>query len=153
MAEPVSQNLANHRRFVPLHHFVSSLILLLNLVWACYRLYHALRMPGRFVLADSLVQLLVAIALILMWVHLRSFPLTLQDRLIRLEMRLRLAQLLPEDLRGRVSELSVGQLVALRFASDRELPELTRKVLDEHITGGDAIKRQIHDWQGDYLRV
>jgi hypothetical protein len=72
---------------------------------------------------------------------------------IRLEMRLRLAQLLPPDLRPRIGELTPKQMVALRFASDQELPDLVRTVLTDRIQDGKAIKRMIRDWQGDYLRA
>jgi Family of unknown function (DUF6526) len=154
MAEQEPQHIGNHTRYVPLHHFVASSLLLINLVWSCYRIYHALRdAAGRFVLVNSLVELLVAFALILMWSYLRVFPLAVQDRVIRLEMRLRLAELLPQDLRPRISELRPRQLIAMRFASDQELPELTRKVLDEKIVEGAAIKQLIRTWQADHLRA
>jgi hypothetical protein len=154
MAEHAPQSYANHARYVPLHHFVAASLLLLNFLWSCYRIYHVLRAGGgRFGLVDALVQLLVALALILMWSYLRIFPLAVQDRVIRLEMRLRLAELLPQDLRPRIAELRPRQLIALRFASDEELPALTRKVLDDKITDGGAIKRLIKTWQADYLRA
>ncbi len=154
MAEPAPQTVENHARYVPLHHFVASTLLVLNLLWSCYRIYHVLRdSGGRFALVDSVIGLLVALALILMWVYLRVFPLAVQDRVIRLEMRLRLAELLPQDLRPRIAELRPRQLVALRFASDQELAELTRKVLDEKIADSGAIKRMIKNWQPDYLRA
>jgi len=76
-----------------------------------------------------------------------------QDRVIRLEMRLRLQQLLAQDLRVRIPEFTVGQLVALRFASDAELPDLARKTLDEKLTDRKAIKKMIRDWQPDELRA
>jgi hypothetical protein len=79
--------------------------------------------------------------------------LTVQNRVIRLEERLRLARLLPADLQGRIEELTVGQLVALRFASDGELVELTRKVLTEGITDKKAIKSMVTTWRPDHLRA
>jgi hypothetical protein len=153
MPEGGPQSFATHRRFVPPYHFVAGGILLLNLLWAFVRIYHAMRGGGRFDRVDSGVELLLAVALLLVFLYVRQFVTTLQDRLIRLEMRLRLADVLPPDLRGRIPELAVGQLIALRFASDAELPELTRKVLDEKIADRDAIKRQIRTWQADHLRV
>jgi hypothetical protein len=68
-------------------------------------------------------------------------------------MQLRLQSLLPPDLRARISEFTVAQLVALRFASDAELPALARKVLDEHLIERKAIKKMIRDWQPDMLRA
>jgi hypothetical protein len=153
MPEPAPQNFANHRRFVPLHHFVAALILLLNLLWAFVRIYHAWRGESRFDRLNSIVELLLAFALVLMWYYLRLFALTVQDRVIRLEMRQRLAEVLSADLRARIPELTLGQLIALRFAGDEELPELTRKVLDEKIRSRDAIKKLIRNWQADDLRV
>ena len=73
--------------------------------------------------------------------------------MIRLEERLRLGRLLPEALKPRIAELSRGQLVALRFASDEELAELTRAVLEENLTDGKAIKQRVKHWRADYLRV
>lgn len=83
----------------------------------------------------------------------RGYGVKLQDRIIRLEMRLRLERLLPEDLKGRVTEFTVPQLTALRFASDEELPDLARRVLEERITKGDDIKKQVKSWQADWHRV
>lgn len=139
------QTYANHAKFVPMYHFVTFLILLINLVWSAWRLFQG---PS----ADTVVGLLLAVALILMFFHLRVFPLKVQDRVIRLEMRLRLAEVLPEDLRPRIGDLTPGQMVALRFAGDDELPGLVRQVLDGKLEGRDAIKKAIGSWQPDYLR-
>jgi hypothetical protein len=95
----------------------------------------------------------VALALLVMFFALRTFPIVVQDRVIRLEVRLRLADLLPDDLKPRIRELSSRQLVALRFAGDGEMPALVRKVLDQKIENGEAIKRLIQDWQPDYMRA
>jgi hypothetical protein len=78
--------------------------------------------------------------------------LTVQDRVIRLEMRLRLHETLP-DLRNRVYELTPRRLVALRFANDAEMPELVREVLAGRLVQSKAIKSRVKDWQGDYLRA
>jgi len=75
-----------------------------------------------------------------------------QDRVIRLETRMRLLEILPADLKPRIGELSLRQLLALRFASDGEMAELARTVLDQKIESSQAIKRMIRDWQPDYLR-
>jgi hypothetical protein len=152
MSDSAPQSFASHRRYVPLYHFVASLLLLINLGWAGVRIYHA-RSGGRFDVINGVVELLLAVALIIIWAYLRIFPLGVQDRIIRLEMRLRLAELLSADLRTRIGELSAKQLIALRFASDAELPALTRKVLDERIDNQDAIKRLIQSWQPDSQRI
>ena len=83
----------------------------------------------------------------------RSYAVKVQDRVIRLEMQLRLAKILPDDLKARIPELTLAQLIALRFASDGELPDLTRKVLDEKIKTRDSIKKLIQNWQADWQRV
>lgn len=83
----------------------------------------------------------------------RGYAVKVQDRVIRLEMRLRLAKILPDDLKGRVMDFTLGQLIALRFAPDEELPELARKVLDEKIETKDTIKKMIKNWQADWHRV
>ena len=79
--------------------------------------------------------------------------LTVQDRLIRLEERLRYERVLPADLKARIGEFTVTQLIALRFASDAELPALARKVLDDKISERKAIKQMVKTWKPDYLRA
>jgi hypothetical protein len=92
-------------------------------------------------------------ALILIGFRTRTYALKVQDRIIRLEMRLRLAKLLTGELAGKESDLSLSQLIGLRFASDAEVPELIRRVLSEKIARADDIKRLIKNWQADHLRV
>jgi Family of unknown function (DUF6526) len=99
------------------------------------------------------VSVLVAVALVILCLQARLFALRVQDRVIRLEMRLRLQELLPLELRPRIPEFSVSQLIAMRFAGDSELPGLARKVLDEKIRDRTAIKKLIRDWQPDMLRA
>jgi hypothetical protein len=154
MAGEVAQNYQNHRKFVPLYHFVGIGILLLNFLWALFRLYRAIRWQHpRFDIVDSLINLLVACALLILIFYARDFVLKVQDRVIHDEMRLRLQRLLPADLAPRIGDLHVGQLIALRFAGDAELPALTRQVLDEDIRGREAIKKMVKDWQPDHLRA
>jgi hypothetical protein len=83
----------------------------------------------------------------------RLMALHVQDRVIRLEERLRYERVLPSDLKPRAGELTVNQYVSLRFASDAELPALTRKVLDEKLDNRKAIKQLIKNWKPDYLRA
>ncbi len=146
MAEARPQSYATHRRFVPAFHFLTFGILALNVVW---RAVQAVRRPG----VETAVELLLAAALILLGLYARAFALRAQDRVIRLEERLRLARLLPSDLQARIEELSPSQLIALRFASDEELPELARAVLEERIRDRDQIKRRIRAWRPDRMRV
>jgi len=131
---------------VPAFHIVVLGIFTVNLGWSLYRVAHAFS-------TETVVSLLLAVAFILLALYARIFALTVQDRVIRLEMRLRMQQLLPSELRPRISEFSVSQLVALRFASDAELPVLAKKVLDEKLNDRKAIKKMIRDWQPDLLRA
>lgn len=146
MANERPQSYANHFRFVPPFHFLLAAILLVNFIWCVYRAIVAFSWP-------TLLAALMGLAFVLMFVYMRTFPLTVQDRLIRLEMRLRLDRVLPADLRGRIPELAVPHLVALRFASDAELPALVREVLDGKTTRPKDIKQKIRDWQADHLRA
>ena len=145
------QNYRNHRKFVPGFHFVTVGILAVNLLWSLYRLFRP-PVPD-FPLFDRLLGLLVAGALIGVAWYARTFPMGVQDRVIRNEMQARLAAVLPPDLQPRIGELRKGHLIALRFASDEELPELTRQILDGRLTRGDDIKRAIRSWRADDLRA
>jgi hypothetical protein len=102
---------------------------------------------------DAAVWVLTSVALLLGFLLARMFALSVQDRVIRLEERLRCERLLPPDLQARIVEFEPGQLVSLRFACDAELPALARKVLDEKMTDRKAIKQQIKSWRSDYLRA
>jgi hypothetical protein len=144
------QTFAKHAKYVPGFHVVTFGILGINLLWSVYRAIWPI--PG-MPLPDRLMGVLVAVALGLLAWYLRVFPLRAQDRVIRLEERHRLERLLPEDLRGRVGELSAGQLIALRFAGDAEVVELTRMVLDQKITGQKDIKQKIRNWRADHMRM
>ena len=146
MAAESTQSFRNHAKLVPPFHFVVLPILLVNFLWTAYR---ALTQPGW----DTALAALVAVALVLLALLARTFALRVQDRVIRLEMRLRLRELLPADLTSRIAELTPAQLVSLRFASDRELPALVRRVLDERLQDRKAIKQMITDWQADHLRA
>lgn len=146
MSQTQSQSFANHGRTVPGFHYGVIGALSLNFLWSLVRLY---RIPG----IDALVGVSTAMGLLGLIFYTRLFPLRVQDRVIRLEMSLRLASLLPADLRARTSALRPGQLVALRFASDAELPGLVRQVLDESLTDRREIKKRIREWQADHLRA
>ena len=143
-AEP--QGPSNHARYVAGYHFVLSAILLVVLGWQVTMLA---KRPG----VPTAIGLALAVGLILMFWYMRVFAVTVQDRVIRLEERLRMEALLSADLKSRIPESSPQQLVALRFASDAELPALARRVLDESLTDQKAIKRLIKEWRADHLRA
>ena len=146
MAEKVPQTYANHVRFVPGYHFVALALLFLNLVWSVVVIF-------RHFSASAVVNALTAVALLLVWAYVRVFAVGNQDRIIRLEMWLRLERVLPAEQKGRVRALTTKQLVALRFAGDAELPGLVKQVLDGQLTDQKQIKLAIKDWQADFQRV
>jgi Family of unknown function (DUF6526) len=141
------QNFANHMRFVPLYHFFAIPVFGINLVWSLYRLWKlGLSFAGIF-------GVILAAALVVLVLYARLFALAVQDRVIRLEERLRYTQVLPADLQARCGELTIDQVVSLRFACDAELPALARKVLNEKVTQRKAIKQLIKTWRPDYQRA
>lgn len=142
----VQQNAANHARFVPGYHYVAGTLALVNLIWAIYR---SVAHPT----VESHAAVLVGVILLLSFYYLRAFPLAVQDRLIRLEERLRLARVMPPEMQSRLDEFTPSQLIALRFASDAELPELATRVLNERLSDRRQIKPLIRDWRADYMRA
>jgi hypothetical protein len=145
MAEP-EQNFKNHTRFFPPFHFFVLPVFLLNVFVTGWLLY---RTPSRL----GVWQLVVAVALLLGALTARVMALAVQDRVIRLEMRLRMREVLPSDLQARIPLITREQCVALRFASDSELPALVRKIAGGELKTQAEIKGQITHWQGDYLRA
>ena len=141
-----TQSFENHAKFFPPFHYVALPIFLLYFFWSIYRVI-------RVHTFESVIALLLSVAFILLAFSARIFALRVQDRLIRLEMRLRMKEILPAELRARIPEFEVGQLIALRFASDAELPSLAKKVLDEKLTDRNSIKRMVQSWQADLLRA
>src|SRR5712692_7343599 len=145
MAQPM-QNFKNHTRFLPPFHFFIVPVLILNVLNAVRHLWLRPSLSTGFAL-------IVAMALVLVAALSRYMATTVQNRVIRLEMRLRLQEILPADLKNRISELTPPQLVALRFAGDRELPDLVRDVLAGKLATQKEIKMQVKDWQADWLRA
>jgi Family of unknown function (DUF6526) len=140
------QTFQNHTKFVPAFHFVVLPLLGINFVWTVVRLV-------KYTSAETVMAVVVAICLVMMALLGRLFALTVQDRVIRLEMQLRIRDVCPADLAARFNEFTRGQLVALRFASDAELPSLARKVLDERLEDRKVIKQMVKEWQADNLRA
>jgi hypothetical protein len=139
------QNFSNHTRFDPLFHFFLLPVFAFTTIAT---LVHLVRWPG----LHSAGLVVVAIAASVAVVKIRFYALKVQDRVIRLEERLRLASLLDPALRPRIPEFSVSQLVALRFASDAELPTLATRALDEKLPARE-IKKAIQNWRADDWRV
>jgi Family of unknown function (DUF6526) len=145
---PAPQNLKNHARLdLPFHVFVLPM-LLLNLIFSVYVTIH--HWPEHWAL--HLWWIAMSVVFWVMAIRSRDRALLVQDRVIRLEERLRLHALLPAEERSHINELSIKQLIALRFASDEELPALVRKTLTQNLEPK-AIKQSIVNWRGDYHRV
>ena len=141
------QSFAHHARYRPPFHFFALPVLLIYLVNSVVTVFRT------GLSWHNILQVLVAAALALGFLSLRLQILTVQDRLIRLEERLRFERLLPADLKGRIGEFTRDQLVALRFCCDAELPGLARKVLEEKIQQRKPIKQLVKTWRADYLRA
>jgi len=141
------QSFQNHTKWFPPFHFFVMPVLLIHFVWSIVRWVKAECSVG------ALESVVTAAALVGLALTARLMALRVQDRVIRLEERLRCERLLPADLKTRAGELGTGQLVALRFASDGELPELARRVLEEKMTDRKAIKKMVKNWRADYLRA
>ena len=146
MEQEKAQNFENHTRVVPAYHMFVFAVFVINFVWRLVQLKNGITF-------GSIMNVLLGAAFLVLFFYTRMFPVTVQDRVIRLEMRLRLERLLPPDLRSRIPELTLPQLISLRFAGDDELPALARQVLDERLDDRKSIKRRIKNWQADFLRA
>lgn len=140
------QNYAKHTRWHVPYHFVLFPILFLHFIWCVIRLYKS---PG----FESAEALLLSFGLLLLMLIARVNPLKAQDRVIRLEERLRYERLLPADLAARASALPARFMIAMRFASDEELPELAQQAGDGRFAKPDDLKRAIKNWRADHFRV
>ncbi|MGA2082226.1 MAG: DUF6526 family protein [Holophaga sp.] len=137
------QTYANHKRVDPWYHYVGFTLGVVALVAALVRL----------VLGHRGVWYLVVTALLLIvFIKMRSYALRVQDRIIRLEETLRLREILPPALQSYIQQLAPGQFIALRFASDEELPARVAEALKENLSP-DQIKRRIQTWRPDTFRV
>ena len=143
---PGDQSYKNHARVYPLFHIWAFFPLLVNFIWSLYRL--------RFgITGDSIVAVILAFGLLALFGAVRRQVLTVQDRIIRLEMRLRLREMLPPDVAAQAARIPLRQLIALRFASDAELPALVRDVLAGSLSAPKDIKLRVKEWQADALRA
>ena len=145
MAERTAQNYSNHTRFDPLFHFFLLPVAGITLGFAVYNAIQNFGFAGIWFVV-------LAVAFVVGVVKMRLYALKAQDRVIRLEERMRLALLCPEPLRSRIPELTEGQLIALRFACDSECPGLVEKALSSKLSSK-QIKKDIQQWRPDYFRI
>ncbi len=150
MAESVPQNYDNHT-VIPKSFLIVVVLFLAAAILATVGLVKTGTVTGTCCIGSAV--LIHALSAIFGLFILRGYAVKLQDRIIRTEMRLRLTAILPDELALAAQNLTVKQLIGLRFASDEELPDLTRQVLDEKIEKADAIKKLVKDWQADNDRV
>lgn len=146
MSSDSTQSYQTHRRFHPIYHFVTLPILSINVIVTIV-------VAVRSFSILALWNVIVAFALALLAVIVRVYATKNQDRIIRAEESARMWRLLPPDLRPRIADLTTGQLIALRFAADDELAELTRAVLSGEVRGRENIKRRVGNWRPDSQRV
>ena len=145
MSESAPQNLKNHARFDPAFHLVLFLVLVVNLIVSSVYLAHHLGFYAAWVVVLSL-------AVFIPYLKLRQYPLKVQDRVIRLEERLRLQALAPEEWHTQIYRLTEDQLIGLRFAADDEVVELAKHAL-EHNLNRKQIKERIKNWRADTWRI
>jgi hypothetical protein len=145
MAEKKPQTFATHRRFDPIFHLFALPVFIFTAVGG---LIHLIRHPSY----HSAAFFVISVAAVIVVLRIRLYTLKVQDRVIRLEERLRLTALCPEPLRSGIPELTEDQLIALRFASDAEAPALVQRALTEKLSRAD-IKKAIQTWRPDYWRV
>lgn len=145
MSNASSQSLKNHARFDPPYHFVLGGIMIANLIIA---VVNVIRHFG----FHSIWVLVLSLGLVILILKLRTYPLKVQDRVIRLEERLRLQALAPAEWHAQIYRLNEGQLIALRFAGDDEVVGLAKMALEENLTRK-QIKERIRNWRADDWRV
>jgi hypothetical protein len=145
MSNQPQQSLATHVRYDPPYHFFAFMVVILNFP---VTIWFAWQNPS----FQTIWGALFALALVVACFRIRTYPLRVQDRVIRLEERLRLMRLLPESEHARIGQLTEAQLIALRFASDEELPQLARKAIEQNLDKAE-IKKQIRNWRPDYWRI
>jgi len=141
------QNYQNHRRYIPLYHFITPGLAGAALLLSAFKLYKAVTHERFYYIA--MVLLIVSAVLILLWWYSRSFALKAQNRAIRAEENFRHYILTGKTLE---KKLNMGQIVALRFAGDEEFPALAKKAADENLES-DEIKKAIKNWKADYDRA
>jgi len=152
VSQTTPQTYANHRRFDPPFHFFLIPVFALGLVMSLIHFFYHFRESDMRDNMHSFLLIVLALALLTLVFKTRLYALKVQDRVIRLEERLRLMQILPETLRTRIPELTEGQLVGLRFASDAEVPKLVDRALNEKLKRSD-IKKAVQNWRPDNWRV
>ena len=145
MSQPV-QSFESHAKMVPLYHYWGTLLLVVPTLYFLFLTVTSFSVT-------NLMLFLFGCGVVVVGLFARVFPLGVQDRVIRLEERLRMERLLPEELKARIEEVETEHLIGLRFASDEELADLVRRVLDGELADRKAVKAAIRSWRADYQRI
>lgn len=144
MSQP--QSAANHAKMVPMYHYVSFGLLAVPMFWFAYRAIVDFSL-------DALMLLAFIAGTVIAALFARLFPLGVQDRIIRLEERLRLVRVLPADMHGEIEGIPTNLLIGLRFAPDSELEGLTKRILAGELTDRKSVKGAIQQWRADHQRI
>jgi hypothetical protein len=141
-----TQSLASHAKMVPMYHYVTFALIFIPTVYFGYAAVTAFSVGAVMLFALS-------VGVVLATFFARVFPLGVQDRVIRLEERLRLQRLLPADMESRIGEIRTDLLIGLRFAPDDEVADLARRVLAGELTDRKGVKAAIRAWRPDHQRI
>ncbi len=145
MSRP-AQSFESHAKLVPLYHYWTGSMILFPTLYFAYRMIVDFSM-------DSFALFVFGAGAVLATFFARVFPLGVQDRVIRLEEHLRMERIFPDDLRARIDDFTTDQLIGMRFASDEELADLARRVLDGAIKDRKGIKQAVTSWRADNQRI
>ena len=145
-APTTAQSFDRHARWVPGYHLVTGSLTVIVFGWTLYRLATQRS-------ADALLGATLGFVVLAQFFYLRAFPLAVQDRLIRLEERLRLERLLPAEMKATIPQFTANQLIGMRFASDGELPAIAKKVFEGRIGKRKEVKALVVNWRGDHMRA
>ena len=141
-----TQSFEKHAKMVPMYHYWMSLLLFVPMLYFGYVTVTAFSV-------GALMTFIFAVGVVVAALFARVFPLGVQDRVIRLEERLRMERVLPDDMRGQIESITTDSLIGLRFASDEELVALVRKVIDGELTDRKSIKQAVKSWRPDHQRI
>lgn len=140
------QSFERHASTIPLYHYWATGLVVIPTLYFLYLTVTAFSLTNLMLLA-------FAVGVAILGFYVRAFPLGVQDRVIRLEERLRMERLLPDELKGRIDEIGTEHLIGLRFASDEELAGLVRRVVDGELADRKAVKATVKRWRADHQRI
>jgi hypothetical protein len=141
-----TQSASSHAKMVPMYHYVTFTCVFLPTVYFAVQAF-------RDFSVGAVMMVVFGVGVILSTLFARLFPLGVQDRVIRLEERIRMERVLPAEMHGRLGEISTSHLIGLRFAPDDELADLVKRVLDGDLADRKSVKQAIRSWRADDQRI